>query len=279
MKRGILIMLIDVSVYKASLKTLWAEAFGDEEEYINIFFDKGYMPCECFGEICGDEVTSVLYLLKGFINIEGRSFEGRYLYAAATRVSFRNKGIMSKLIKEAENYVKKNDLHFIALVPANDKLYEYYSAFGFESVMSNYLSFTVGEKLRACTHKADAADYLSLRRELPCPHFTFGENEWKYAFACLDYYHYDIYKNSDDSFFISDSSGTEVIEFVSSNKNFSANSDILINSLQRGTSFVSCFDMSGYCECKKNKFGMVYFADLLLKTTLKSDIYMNIALD
>ena len=35
-------MLIDVKEYSASLKKLWSETFGDDDEYINLLFDFEY---------------------------------------------------------------------------------------------------------------------------------------------------------------------------------------------------------------------------------------------
>ncbi len=272
-------MLIDVKEYKSSLKKLWADTFGDNEEYINLLFDYDYTPAECFAEISDGEVISVLYLLKGHIVAEGNAFEGRYLYAAATDVKHRGKGIMAKLIKEAQEYVKKNKLSFICLVPADEGLYGYYARFGFEAVMKNYVSVADNIDLDSQEDSVILKEYLYLRNGLSLPYFSFDEEEWRYALSCLDYAGYSFLKNTDDSYYIIDDGKEEVLEYISSKNNLKQNTEILLNKIPSGTTIVSPYDLSEFCQSRENKFGMVYFADGSFKKYVKDDIYMNIALD
>ena len=112
--------------YIPSLLDLWKKVFGDSEEYIRLFFDKAYFDSECFAVIEEDKVISAFYLLKCSIKFNGEVYCGRYLYAAATLPDYRGKGLMSELINEALKYCESHNLDFIALVPADDGLYDYY---------------------------------------------------------------------------------------------------------------------------------------------------------
>ncbi len=272
-------MLIDVKEYSRSLKKLWADIFGDDEEYINLLFDFKYTPAECFAEISEGEVVSVLYLLKGYIITGGKVFEGRYLYAAATSVKHRGKGIMAKLIKESQEYVKGKGLSFICLVPADEGLYGYYARFGFKAVMKNYVSAAEGIARVSKKDTVDFTECLGMRSNLSVPYFHFAENEWEYAFSCLGYAGFSIMKNSEDSYYIIDKDKREVLEYVSSEKKLIENTGILLSNLSAGTTIVSPYDLSDFCECKENRFGMVYFADDVLNGETNNGIYMNIALD
>ncbi len=271
-------MLIDVKDYRRSLKALWSDTFGDSDEYINLFFDYDYTPAECFAEIKNGEVISVLYLLKGFIRAYGEEYEGRYLYAAATAESYRGQGIMSKLIKEAQDYAKENKLAFISLLPADEGLYGYYARFGFEAVMRNFTAF-VSFADTGDDDEASLSDYLSARESISCPYFDFAANEWSYAFSCLAFAGYSLKKSSDGSFYIVSGDKREILEYIPSEENLKK----IISGLSVGAvgavSAVLPYDLKNYCECRENKYGMVYFADSRMKEKLTDDIYMNIALD
>lgn len=272
-------MLIDVKSYVGSLKKLWSDTFGDNEEYINLLFDYEYTPSECFAEIEDGEVISVLYLLKGYIKADNNIYEGRYLYAAATAEKHRGKGIMSKLIRQAQQYTVKNNISFISLVPADEGLYGYYSKFGFEAKMKNYVGLSESFDIKSNETTVSADVYIQARNGIECPMFHFAENEWKYAFSCLDFAGNAFLKNTDDSYYIINDDGTEIVEFISSKDNFAENYSKLMGKIELGVKIVSPYDLSDFCECKETKFGMIYFADEEMKGKITEDIYMNIALD
>ncbi len=107
---------------------LWQEAFGDSEEYIE-FFHSNHDSCVCLMLTEGDELTSALYLIDG----ELCGNKGYYLFAAATFRKFRGKGCMASLLRKAESFAKENGKSFIALVPAEGTLFDYYSRFGYKT--------------------------------------------------------------------------------------------------------------------------------------------------
>ncbi len=274
-------MLIDTEKYIPSLKKLWYGVFGDSEEYISLIFDKGYTPSEVFATVSGEEVVSALYLLKCNISVGEKVLSGRYLYAAATSPEHRKQGLMSKLICEAKEYIAANNIDFIALVPANENLYGYYRGFGFETLMYNFCS-VAAEKGKSCvTDKiSDSVEsIMRMRDSYRGAKLTFEIPEMKYAVSCLDFAGYSFYKNSDDSYYITDNDSSEVIEYISSEENFRENTELLLSRLGEGTVITSPYDLSGFCESRKQKFGMVYFVSDNLKNIFKSGIYMNIALD
>ncbi len=107
---------------------LWQEAFGDSEEYIR-FFHNTHSSCVCLTLADEDGLASALYLIDG----ELCSQKGLYLFAAATFKKYRGKGYMAKLLQKAEDYAKQKRKSFIALVPAQGSLFEYYSRFGYKT--------------------------------------------------------------------------------------------------------------------------------------------------
>lgn len=108
--------------------SLWKEAFGDSEEYINFFLDthKGctFVPLTDYGVL-----VSALYLIDGVLD----DVDGFYLFAAATFKAHRSKGYMARLLQLAEEKAKEKNKSFIALVPAEKSLFDYYSRFGYKT--------------------------------------------------------------------------------------------------------------------------------------------------
>ena len=113
---------------RGSAVALWQEAFGDSEEYINFFLDT-HKGCTCVALTENGELVSALYLIDGTLN----NGEGFYLFAAATFKAHRSKGYMARLLKLAEETAKQKNKSFIALVPAEKSLFDYYSRFGYKT--------------------------------------------------------------------------------------------------------------------------------------------------
>ncbi len=107
---------------------LWKEAFGDSEEYINFFLDT-HKGCTFVPLIDNGVLVSALYLIDGVLD----GVNGFYLFAAATFIENRSKGYMSQLLKLAEEKAEEKNKSFIALVPAEKSLFDYYARFGYKT--------------------------------------------------------------------------------------------------------------------------------------------------
>ena len=201
------------------------------------------------------------------------------MYAAATRKKYRGKGFMGKLICEAKEYVVRNNISFISLVPANEGLYGYYARFGFSPIMKNFVSVKDDIGLDSDGCPLDAKAFINLRNHLPEPYFSFHEKEWIYALSCLEYADYSIIRNTEDSCYILNDVDNEILEYVSSEKNFTKNTEIFLNRIKDGAVIVSPYDLSSFCPCTERKFGMLYIADGKMKECINDAVYMNIALD
>jgi len=124
----LIVVRFEYQALREQAVSLWHEAFGDNEDYIR-FFHGAHSSCFCLMLTQGDELVSALYLIDG----ELCSKQGYYLFAAATFKKFRGKGYMANLLKKAESFAKQNGKSFIALVPAEPSLFDYYSRFGYKT--------------------------------------------------------------------------------------------------------------------------------------------------
>lgn len=100
---------------------IWAEAFGDSREDI-VFFCENVKDAQCIAYYEGDTVVGMLFLIKCKLS-GNNSF---YIYAASTLKAFRNKGYMSKLLEYCIDKYGN-----VCLIPADEKLVEYYKKRGF----------------------------------------------------------------------------------------------------------------------------------------------------
>ena len=131
------ISLADFS-HKKELIKLWQEAFGDEEKFISSFLDAYMIPEYNVPVIIeGGEIASALYLIEftlySNMNVIGTCV---YLFAAATKKEYRNRGYMSRLVSHSAGLCKNRGLKAIFLFPQGQdkKLFDFYSKFGFKTI-------------------------------------------------------------------------------------------------------------------------------------------------
>lgn len=133
------------------LKSLWQECFGDEMEYINLYFDNLYKNEYCYVAVQGQTICSMQMFLPATLkNKKGRNINGRYVYAVATNPDFRGKGIMRKLEEFAKEDVKSKGIEFLTLVPASQSLFNLYKEIGYKNYA--YLENVTYDKLKFKQH-------------------------------------------------------------------------------------------------------------------------------
>lgn len=255
--------------YIPSLTRLWNEVFGDSEEYIKLFFNKAYYDCEIFAHFDGDTIASAFYLLKCSIKYDGKVYNGRYLYAAATLPEYRGKGLMSELIREAVSYGKNKKLDFIALVPADDGLYDYYGRFGFCEAMYKYrLNINKSTAtMRSFREISESDEFGKIRNTADCNMLVYNKIGSEYAFDCLRFIGTRVFAVSDNSFY------AEGEELFCGGTDCVIDARMLINNLCSETEVFTNVSLE---NAEKIRNGMVY--NFRNDVDFK-DIYMNIALD
>lgn len=256
------------SRYIEGLKEIWQRAFGDSDEYISLFFTYAYDNAETFAEFDGEKIVSVLYLLSCEIRVGDKLYKGRYLYAAATMPEYRSRGIMSRLIREAQSHAEKQALDFIALVPGQESLYDYYRRFSFESTMFKSKGVLEGTAQGDCPSDELTFDEVYNRRknipgDLLMPCYSF----FSYALHCLSFYGYGLYPVGKEGYIIYSSRDGLAEELIAENDNDLKSVEAC---LKGKTDYFS--------PTAENKipFGMLYPIN---KELSQAQIYMNIALD
>lgn len=118
----------------AELKSLWKEAFGDTDEFIEGFFTRRYSPGSALVYRSGYSIASMIFFPHYEFSIEGKACGLGYICGAATRKDFRGRGMMGELVGASHKVIGGRGDWFAALIPASDSLYEYYRRFGYREL-------------------------------------------------------------------------------------------------------------------------------------------------
>lgn len=138
-------------------KKLYAEAFGEDKLFDDLFFDL-YFENSCRYIVENGEVISMLVA----IDVTANGKNGKYIYAVCTKKDYRGKGYMHKLFsavkEEFANY------SFLCLKPAHDWLYPLYEKEGFFKKM---VMFENNQKMQG--EEIKTAKELKIIREKLAP--------------------------------------------------------------------------------------------------------------
>ncbi|MEG2295284.1 MAG: GNAT family N-acetyltransferase [Oscillospiraceae bacterium] len=114
------------------LKHIWQACFGDDEAYRNLFFETRYQTHQTIVYEEKDRVVAMLHLLPLELHIKGQYYKGKYIYAVGTLKEYRGKGISTNLLSFADNYLQKQAIDCVILVPATPSLFSFYEQRGFD---------------------------------------------------------------------------------------------------------------------------------------------------
>ncbi len=110
---------------KDEARALYNAAFGVSEGFDDALFDGCFDYCHTL--LVGNKVVSMLFALPCEIVFEDKRVPARYIYAAATDIDYRGKGLMGKLLERV-----KNEGEALILRPAEPSLIGFYEKYGFK---------------------------------------------------------------------------------------------------------------------------------------------------
>ena len=129
------------------LKALWREAFGDDDSFINFFYERRFSESNTLIWAENEIPVAILTLLPAQMKIVDKLYPVKYVYGVATKLEYRGRGISSELIHYI-NEQADNNHEILVLVPAEESLFDFYKRFGYQK--SFYLkeySFPARENL------------------------------------------------------------------------------------------------------------------------------------
>ena len=113
--------------HMASLRDLWKAAFGDSDEFLDMFYSTAYAPQRCRCILDEDKVAAVLYWFD--CTCEDRKLA--YIYAVATDPGYRNLGLCRRLMADTHAHLKALDYAGAMLLPQDPGLRKMYATMGY----------------------------------------------------------------------------------------------------------------------------------------------------
>lgn len=149
------------AVPQEKLKLLWKKAFGDEQSFIDTFFDAGYTPECCRTALRDGELVGMLFWFDCSIASERIA----YIYGVATDPIAEGQGIATGLMENVHRLLKNSGYSGAILVPGSQALFRFYEKRGY-SVVSSVSEGEVQASQGILTEQISAKTYAQLRGEM-----------------------------------------------------------------------------------------------------------------
>ena len=157
-------MKIDHPVPKQykQLISLWQEAFGDTEEFIDGFFCTAFSPARCRCMFTTRKVYAALYWMD--VRLGEQRFA--YIYAVAVAEKHRGKGLGKALLADAQAHLALRGYDGILLVPQTEELRAMYEKLGYVTctTVAEFPAQAGGETIPL--QRIDREEYARLRRSM-----------------------------------------------------------------------------------------------------------------
>lgn len=146
------------------LRSLWKEAFGDSDEFLDIFMMTAFSPDRCMRVSSDGDIAAALYWFDCSLGTRKIA----YIYAVATLGKHRGKGLCRLLMDETHRRLAKRGYGGAVLVPSEKTLFGFYGRMGY-TVCSRIEKFTCMADERGdavALERIGAREYGELRRRL-----------------------------------------------------------------------------------------------------------------
>lgn len=137
------------------LRALWQQAFGDSESYMNLYFNHRFEPSETYLLRENGDIVSMMTAMRVSLWTDKGEYNGRYIYAVATKKNCRGKGYSRMLDRFMASDLKKMGVCFTCLVPAEGSLHKFYAAQGYAESFPRYMG-TLRRSLRRSETEQEA---------------------------------------------------------------------------------------------------------------------------
>ena len=111
-----------------ALRQLWKAAFGDGDDFLDMFYATAYAPWRCRCILDEDRVAATLYWFDCLC--EGQKLA--YIYAVATDPGYRNQGLCRRLMADTHTHLKRLGYAGAMLLPQDPGLRQMYGKMGYE---------------------------------------------------------------------------------------------------------------------------------------------------
>lgn len=143
-----------------ALRTLWTECFGNEENWIDVFFQTAFDPTHVCCLTRRGQLAAALCWMDTYC--QGRPLA--YLYAIATAPAHRRQGLCRELMGKAHDHLARQGYAGAILVPGDEGLRQMYGKMNYVNFGGiRRFSAKAGEPIPI--RRLSPEEYTALRRE------------------------------------------------------------------------------------------------------------------
>ena len=145
-----------------ALRELWKDAFGDEDDYLDVFYSTAFAPER---SIClrTDDGAAQAALYWFDCGLRGEKIA--YIFGVAVAKTLRGNGLCREMMAAALSCLKAEGYKGVALVPARTELYAMYEKLGFQKFGGVTERLVKAGDTPAVLRRLDADEYVSLRKQ------------------------------------------------------------------------------------------------------------------
>lgn len=143
------------------LRAIWKEAFSDGDSFLDYFWAHAFSPSRARCLYLDGEPAAALY----WFDCEYGGGRVAYLYAIATAVKHRGRGLCTALLEDTHRHLSTLGYVAAMLVPASEKLFDYYHTRGYR--VCTYINEYRAERVETPIELflIDVTEYSLLRRK------------------------------------------------------------------------------------------------------------------
>ncbi len=145
-----------------ALRSLWQQAFGDTDTFLDAFFSTAYAPDHCRAITAGTQVHAALYWLDCTCGTRRYA----YLYAIATDAALRGRGLCHRLMDDTHRHLRAQGYAGALLVPATPTLFALYRSMGYTAELPCHTFTCDAAPSPISLYRIHAAEYTRRRAAL-----------------------------------------------------------------------------------------------------------------
>lgn len=153
-------------------RNLWKEAFGDTDEFLDIFSATAYADARTNAIEKDGKTVASLY----WFDCEYQGKKLAYIYAVATAKAHRGQGLCHRLMEDTHRLLKERGYAGAMLVPGNRELVNLYAGMGYEPCTRIGQISAKAQGTAECM-PIDKREYADLRRRYLPPDGVIQEGE------------------------------------------------------------------------------------------------------
>lgn len=142
------------------LRQLWKMAFGDEDSFMDCFFENGFAPERCACLLDKGSIIAALYWFD--VTVEDQ--KAAYIYGVATHPDYRGQGLCRRLMETTHRSLAEQGYKSILLVPQTETLRDMYRKMGYRDCTKRGEFFCSDDPYPVPMHAITAQEYAFLRR-------------------------------------------------------------------------------------------------------------------